>query len=101
MIALHPSFLTLSPLLAYAYSTSLMYSWKNEEWTLLACVSLACAGHALSFLATRRSTAARAFIIRGGMGSIRNAGCIRVAIVERRGKGEIVLLLKKDFGDAL
>ena len=26
VIALHPSFLALSPLLAYAYSTSLMYS---------------------------------------------------------------------------
>ena len=34
-----------------------------------------------------------------GMGSFRDADCIRIAIVEHRGKGEIVLLLKKDVGD--
>ena len=34
-----------------------------------------------------------------GMGSIRDADCIRIAIVGHRGKGEVVLLLKKDVGN--
>ena len=81
--------------------SSAMTGWrvKNRTFFACTCVSLG-AGHALSFIATRRSTAARAFIISGGMGSIRDAGCIRIVIVEHRGKGEIVLLLKKDVGDA-
>ena len=82
VVALRPSFLSLYPLLA----------------TFLACVSLG-TGHALIFLATRWSTAACAFIICGGMRSVRDADCIRIVIVERRGKGEIVLLHKKDVGD--
>ena len=100
VVALHSSFLSLYPLLTYAYRAKYFIRLlKNEEWTFLACVSLG-TGHALNFLATRWSTAACAFIICGGMGSARDADCIRIVIVEHRGKGEIVSLHKKDVGDA-
>ena len=71
--------------------SSTMTGWWVKNWTFLACVSLG-TGHARSFLATRWSTAARAFIICGGMGLIQDANCIRIAPVEHRGKGEIVSL---------
>jgi hypothetical protein len=54
-------FLLLYPLLAYAYYIKYDDWIKSEEWTFLACVSLG-AGHALSFLVTRWSTAAKARI---------------------------------------
>ena len=56
------------------------------------------AGHTLSFLATRWSTAARALVACRGVGSVQDADCIRIAPVEHRGKGEIVSLRKKDVG---
>ena len=92
-------FFSFHPLLAYAYFSNYTDRLKGEEWTFLTCVSLG-AGRALSFLATRRSTAARAFIICGGMGLIRDADCTRIANVGHRGNGKIVSLLKKDVGDA-
>jgi cation-transporting ATPase 13A1 len=54
-------FLSLYPVLVYAYYFKYDNWLQSEEWTFLACVSLA-AGHALSFLVTRWSTAARAWI---------------------------------------
>ena len=99
VFALHPSFLALSPLLAYAYFIKYDDWLKSEEWTFLACVSLG-AGHALSFLTTRWSTAVRAFITCRSVGSIQDADCICISPVEHRGKGEIVSLHKKDVGDA-
>ena len=54
-------FLSLYPLFAYAYYVRYDDWIKSEEWTFLGCVSLG-AGHALSFLATRWSTGAKAFI---------------------------------------
>jgi hypothetical protein len=54
-------FLSLYPLLAYAYYVRYDDWLQSEEWTFLACVSLG-AGHALSFLATRWSTGAKAWI---------------------------------------
>ena len=78
--------------------TSTMTGWGLKNRTFLACVLLG-AGHALSFLATRRSTAARAFRTSRSVGSIQDTGCFRIAIVEQRGKCEIVLLRKKDVGD--
>lgn len=54
-------FLSLYPLLAYAYYIKYDDWLKSEEWTFLACVSLG-AGHALSFLVTRWSAAAKAWI---------------------------------------
>ena len=92
-------FLSLYPVLAYAYFIKYDDWLKSEEWTFLACVSLG-AGHALSFLTTRWSTAVRAFITCRSVGSIQDADCIRIAPVEHRGKGEIVSLRKKDVGDA-
>ena len=54
-------FLCLYPLLAYAYYVRYDDWIKSEEWTFLACVSLG-AGHALSFLVTKWSTGAKAFL---------------------------------------
>lgn len=88
-------FLALYPLLAYAYSVRYDDWLKSEEWTFLACVSLG-AGHALSFLATRWSTAARAFITSRSVSEIRKADSIRIVPEEHRGKGDIVALRKKD-----
>ena len=99
VVTLHPSFLFPYPLLTYVYSVKYDDWLKSEEWTFLACVSLG-AGHALSFLTTRWSTAVRAFITCRSVGSIQDADCIRISPVEHRGKGEIVSLRKKDVGDA-
>ena len=54
-------FLSLYPLLAYAYFFKYNQWLVSEEWTFLACVMLG-AGHALSFLSTRWNTGARAWI---------------------------------------
>jgi hypothetical protein len=54
-------FLPFYPLLAYAYYVRYDEWLKSEEWTFLACVLLG-AGHALSFLVTRWSAKARAWI---------------------------------------
>ena len=88
-------FLSLYPLLAYAYFIKYDDWLKSEEWTFLACVSLG-AGHALSFLATRWSTAAKAWITCRKAKTIRDADCIRIVPAEHRGKGEIVPLRAKE-----
>jgi hypothetical protein len=54
-------FLSLYPVLAYAYYVKYDVWLQSEEWTFLACTTLGL-GHALSFLATRWSTGARAWI---------------------------------------
>ena len=54
VVALLPSFLALSPLLAYAYFSNYTDRLKGEEWTFLTCVSLG-AGRALIFLALRHA----------------------------------------------
>ncbi|KAL5483440.1 SPF1 [Sanghuangporus weigelae] len=91
-------FLALYPLLAYAYYVRYDDWLKSEEWTFLACVTLGL-GHALSFLATRWSTGARAFVTCRTASDIRKADCIRIVPAEHRGKGEIVRLRKKDPSD--
>ena len=53
--------LPLYPLLAYAYYIKYDDWLQSEEWTFLACVALG-AGHALSFLVTRWSQGAKAFL---------------------------------------
>lgn len=61
---LHPyavPFLSLYPLLAYAYYVKYDDWLKSEEWTFLACTSLG-ALHALSFLVTRWSLGMKAFL---------------------------------------
>ena len=54
-------FLSLYPLLAYAYYVKYDQWLVSEEWTFLACVSLG-ASHALSFLITKWNAGARAWI---------------------------------------
>ncbi|KAG2119211.1 hypothetical protein DEU56DRAFT_837395 [Suillus clintonianus] len=86
-------FLSLYPLLAYAYYIKYDDWLKSEEWTFLACVSLG-AGHALSFLVTRWSAGAKAWITTRKARSIEDADCIRLVPHVHRGQGEIVPLLK-------
>ncbi|KAH8112229.1 hypothetical protein DFH11DRAFT_1728740 [Phellopilus nigrolimitatus] len=59
------------------------------------------AGHALSFLATRWSTAALAFITCRPASDLRAADAVHIVPAEHRGKGEIVHLRKKDPVDPL
>ena len=91
-------FLSFHPLLAYAYSIKYVDRLKSEEWTYLACLSLG-TGHALSFLATRSSTATRAFVTYRSVGSIQDVDCHRLVPVELRGEGGLVSLRKKDVGE--
>ena len=98
MVALHPFFFSIYPLLAYAYFIKYVDRLKSEEWTLLACVSLG-AGRALSFLVTRWNTMAHAFGTCRRVGSIQDVDCTYIAPVEHGGKGESVWLCNKDVGD--
>ncbi|KAK0440984.1 endoplasmic reticulum Ca-transporting P-type ATPase [Armillaria borealis] len=91
-------FLCLYPLLAYAYYVKYDQWLVSEEWTFLACVSLG-AGHALSFLVTKWSTGARAWITTRKASTLVDADCIRIIPHLHRGKGDIVLLNKKDPQD--
>ncbi|KAH8096846.1 endoplasmic reticulum Ca-transporting P-type ATPase, partial [Cristinia sonorae] len=86
-------FLSLYPLLAYAYYIKYDDWLKSEEWTFLACVALG-AGHALSFLVTKWSTAMKARITTRGASSLEHADCIRLIPAAHRGVGEIVPLDK-------
>jgi hypothetical protein len=54
-------FLPFYPLLAYAYYVKYDEWLGSEEWTFLACVLLG-AGHSLSFLVTRWSARAKAWV---------------------------------------
>lgn len=54
-------FLSLYPLLAYAYFVKYDEWIVSEEWTFVFCVLLG-AGHALSFLVTKWNAGARAWI---------------------------------------
>ena len=107
-------FLSLYPLLAYAYYARYDDWIKSEEWTFLACVSLG-AGHALSFLVTRWSTSAKAWVttrkvwhppcilylslpnalLSSKASSVEDADCVRLVPHQHRGQGEIVPLAKR------
>ncbi|KAJ3913246.1 endoplasmic reticulum Ca-transporting P-type ATPase [Lentinula edodes] len=91
-------FLCLYPVLAYAYYVKYDEWLVSEEWTFLACVTLG-SGHALSFLVTRWSTAAKAWVETSQVRSIEQADSIRIVPEVHRGKGEIVPLIKKDAKD--
>ena len=54
-------FLPFYPLLAYAYYVKYNEWLRSEEWTFLACVLLG-ASHSLSFLVTRWSAKAKAWV---------------------------------------
>ncbi|KAI0644110.1 endoplasmic reticulum Ca-transporting P-type ATPase [Trametes meyenii] len=88
-------FLSLYPVLAYAYFIKYDDWLQSEEWTFLACVSLGL-GHALSFLVTRWNTGARAWITTRKARSLDDADCIRIIPAPHRGEGEIVPLEKAD-----
>ncbi|KAJ4474435.1 cation-transporting ATPase [Lentinula aciculospora] len=91
-------FLCLYPVLAYAYYVKYDEWLVSEEWTFLACVTLG-SGHALSFLVTRWSTGAKAWVETSKVRSIEQADSIRIVPEVHRGKGEIVPLIKKDAED--
>ncbi|KII85628.1 hypothetical protein PLICRDRAFT_166290 [Plicaturopsis crispa FD-325 SS-3] len=92
-------FLCLYPLLAYAYYVKYDDWIRSEEWTFLACVSLG-AGHALSYLVTRWSAGAKAWVTTRKARSLEDADCIRLVPHAHRGQGEIVPLIQKDTADA-
>lgn len=91
-------FLSLYPLLAYAYYVKYDEWLVSEEWTFLACTSLG-AGHALSFLITKWNAGARAWITTTKARSLTDADCIRIVPKLHQGQGDIVPLLKKDPND--
>ncbi|KAH7929975.1 hypothetical protein BV22DRAFT_1191634 [Leucogyrophana mollusca] len=93
-------FLSLYPLLAYAYYVRYDDWLKSEEWTFLACVSLG-AGHGLSYLVTRWSAGAKAWITTRKARSIEEADCIRLVPHLHRGQGEIVPLIKRVPSEAM
>ncbi|TBU28136.1 endoplasmic reticulum Ca-transporting P-type ATPase [Dichomitus squalens] len=88
-------FLSLYPVLAYAYYVKYDDWLQSEEWTFLACVSLGL-GHALSFLFTKWNTGAKAWITTRKAHSIEDADCLRIIPAPHRGEGEIVPIRKKD-----
>lgn len=88
-------FLPLYPLLAYAFYFKYDDWIKSEEWTFLFCVGLG-AGNALAFLATRWSTAVRAWETYKSVQSIKEADSIRIVPQEHKGKGDIVEIHKRD-----
>ncbi|KAH9942697.1 endoplasmic reticulum Ca-transporting P-type ATPase [Amylocystis lapponica] len=89
--------LSFYPLLGYAYYVRYDDWLQSEEWTFLACVTLGVT-HALSFLFTRWSTGAKAWITTRKAHSVEDADCIRLIPALHRGHGEIVSLLKKSPG---
>ncbi|PFH48590.1 hypothetical protein AMATHDRAFT_76662 [Amanita thiersii Skay4041] len=92
-------FLSLYPVLAYAYFIKYDTWLVSEEWTFLACVTLA-VGHALSYLVTRWNAGARAWITTKKAPSLDGADCIRIIPHQHRGQGEIVPLEKKQVKNA-
>ncbi|KAF9455626.1 hypothetical protein BDZ94DRAFT_1361545, partial [Collybia nuda] len=91
-------FLSLHPVLTYAYYIKYDEWLVSKEWTFLACVSLG-VGHALSLLITKWSTGARAFITTRTASSIEEADCIRIVPNLHCGSGDIVELDKRDPTD--
>lgn len=81
--------------MAYAYYVKYDEWIKSEEWTFLFCVGLV-AGNALAFLATRWSTAVRAWETYKRVHSLKDADSIRVVPQEHKGKGDIVKINKRD-----
>ncbi|KAI1787190.1 endoplasmic reticulum Ca-transporting P-type ATPase [Ganoderma leucocontextum] len=88
-------FLSLYPVLAYAYFVKYDDWLQSEEWTFLACVSLGL-GHALSFLFTKWNTGAKAWVTTRKARSLEDANRLRIIPTPNRGEGEIVPLRKKD-----
>ncbi|KAF7293727.1 Cation-transporting ATPase [Mycena chlorophos] len=87
-------FLSLYPLLAFAYYVKCDQWMVPENWIFLACMTVG-STHALCFLVTRWSGAARALITTTTAKSLKDADCIRIVPNQHRGQGEIVSLNKK------
>lgn len=87
-------FISLYPILAYAFFVKYDTWLVSEEWTFLACVTLG-VGHALSYLVTRWNAAARAWITTRKARSLEDANCVHIVPQPHRGQGEIVPLEKK------
>ncbi|CAK9780742.1 hypothetical protein CC85DRAFT_329688 [Cutaneotrichosporon oleaginosum] len=86
--------LSLYPLLWYAYHFRYEDWIKSEEWTFIYCV-LVFGGHALSFLSTRWSNAIRAKLCYTTAFSLEEASTVRVVPKKGRGHGEFVPLDSK------
>ncbi|CED85345.1 endoplasmic reticulum ca-transporting p-type atpase [Phaffia rhodozyma] len=87
-------FLSLYPVLAYAYYVKYDSWLQSEEWTFLACLTLG-AGHVLSFLLTQWSIAMKARLTCVPSSDLRTARLIQVVPKKHRGKGEIIPLHHK------
>ncbi|KIL62774.1 hypothetical protein M378DRAFT_165239 [Amanita muscaria Koide BX008] len=87
-------FISLYPILAYAFFVKYDTWLVSEEWTFLACVTLG-VGHALSYLVTRWNATARAWITTRKARSLEDANCVHTVPQPHRGQGEIVPLEKK------
>ncbi|KAG9089506.1 hypothetical protein FRC06_001514, partial [Ceratobasidium sp. 370] len=87
-------FLSLWPVLAYAYYVRYDDWIKSEEWSFVFTVGLG-ASHALSFLSTRWSAGVRAWVTTKSVSSLDAADCVRIVPSEHRGQGEIVPLTRK------
>ncbi|KAG9049932.1 hypothetical protein FS837_008518 [Tulasnella sp. UAMH 9824] len=93
-------FLSLYPLLAYTYFVRYDDWVQSEEWTFLFVVGLGLS-HALSFLVTRWSTGAKAFVTTSSASSLAEADCVRIVPAQHRGQGEIVPLTRKQTNSNL
>ncbi|KXN88703.1 putative cation-transporting ATPase 1, partial [Leucoagaricus sp. SymC.cos] len=91
-------FLSLYPILAYAYYIKYDDWLGSEEWTFLACTILG-VSHALSFLSTRWHAGARAWITTRKASTVEEANCVRIVPKSHRGQGDIVPLERKDASD--
>lgn len=82
-------FLSLYPIWAYGYFVKYDTWVKSEEWTFVFSVALL-AGHALSFLVTRWSIGAKAFITCRNVSSINETELIRIFPHAHKGEGDMV-----------
>ena len=98
VVALHPSFLSPYPLLTYAYSIK-YDDWLKSEEPDLSCLCVVRHRPCSQLSCNSMDTATRAFRTSRSVGSIHDAGYIRIAPVEHRGKDMVVWLRKKDVGD--
>ena len=99
VVALYPSFLSPYPLLTYAYSVKYNVWLKSKEPDL-SCLCVARHRPCSQLSCNSMGTATRAFRASRSVGSIHDAGYIRIAPVEHRGKGMVVLLCKKGVNGA-
>ena len=73
--------------------------WLAEEWRTGPFLPVCRQAQAMLSAFLQLDGHCNAFRTSRSVGSLRDADCIRIAIVEHRGKGKVVLLRKKDVGD--